>query len=83
MESITPLVKALKVLARGNQSIYHVSMDNLHSDLLTLAEAQELAQELAMKYQTRTSVHLGDTHIGNAFGDGTYVESDDHLDTLE
>ena len=74
------LVKALTVLARGNQSVYHVSMDHLNSDKITLAEAQELAEELAVKYKSVVCVHLAEEHIGDAFPDGSYKESETHLE---
>jgi hypothetical protein len=78
--SLVSLVKALTVLARGSQSVYHVSMDNLNSDKYTLEEAIELAKELALKYTTTTCIHLGETHIGDVFASGEYVETETHLD---
>lgn len=74
------LISVLKVLARGNQSVYHVSMDHLNSEQITLTEAIELATDLATKYSTTTCVHLGDTHIGDVFASGDYLETEVHLD---
>lgn len=73
------LLKVLKVVAHGGESVYHVEFDSFKSDLVTLPEAQELAEEVATEYGKIACVHQGKDHMADAFPTGEYVETEDHL----